>query len=134
MNKLFNISDLELSKSSGINKDITLLLASFLNDTMQNRKAPLYIFFHPDIDKLAGILNVNNKELFHSLKYLACIHSNFVKLKAILDVDFDDLFYVLQDEDIEELKRDNKVHNPKNPNIVYENADQLVRHAFVVRG
>ncbi len=121
-----------LDKASGIDKLSTITIISYLNKVMENRHAPLYIFFYPNIDDLANKLHIDSSQIFASLKYLSCQDSTNIKLKAILEVDEDELFYELQEEDFDELKTFNTIHNPYDPNIIYNDAAKLIRHAFVV--
>ena len=51
-------------------------------------------------------------------------------MRAVLDKD--DLFYVLQEEDLLEIQEHNTIHHPNTPTLIFEKAKDVVRHAFVI--
>jgi hypothetical protein len=119
-----------LGERPAVAKSLLENLVQFLNDCLKEREAPLYIFFQPDIAAYAEKLKASPKDTFEALMCLSGFYPDFVALKAILDRD--GLFYILQDEDIEEVKTSNTLHNPFNPKIVYSDAKEMLRHAFVL--
>lgn len=128
---MISLDQNNLKKSPGINGDVTIKIVEYLNNLVINRNSPLFIYVHPGIQFWAAKLQFNEKDIFNSLKYLSC-HCKEVKFKAILHVNFDDLEYMLQDDDLEELEAYGTVHNPNNPTIVYKNAKNYIKHAFVI--
>jgi len=132
MKMMIKIDQNDLKKSPGINSDITIKIVEKLNTVFKKRNSPLFIYVYPDIERLANELQLDQKELFTTLKYLACRFTQQIEFKAILHVSFDDLEYMLQEEDLEELEAYGTVHNPKNPNIIYKDAQKYIKHAFVI--
>jgi hypothetical protein len=114
----------------GISSDLILSLIDYLNSIIEQRTAPLYIFFNPDLEFHARKIGAEPKYVYLSLNFLSSFFGDQIKHTIIFDQD--GLFYQLQEEDLKELKERNRLHNPEDPRIVYERAQDLVRHAFVV--
>ena len=119
-----NRIDIPLEKirkiAPGINEEAIYSTINKLNEILEKRKNPLYIFFNPDLEKFAHEIKTEPKTLFNDR----------IKHKIILQED--GLFYPLQEEDIQELDSNNRLYNPEDPRIIYEKAQDLVRHAFVI--
>jgi hypothetical protein len=119
-----------LGEAPAVDKSLLERLVQFLNDSLKEREAPLYVFFQPDIAAYAEKLKASPKDTFEALMCLSGFYPDFVALKSILDRD--GLFYILQDEDIEEVKTSNTLHHPFDPRMVYSDATEMLRHAFVL--
>lgn len=131
MNKIPLLKKDEIEKRiPGISSEVVLSLIGYLNSIIEHRSAPLYIFFNPDLENHAKQIGTEPKNIFASLNFLSSFFGDQIKHAVILD--HDGLFYHLQEEDLRELKEHNRLHNPEDPRIVYERAQNLVRHAFVV--
>lgn len=129
-----NRIDIPLEKirkiAPGINEEAIYSTINKLNEILEKRKNPLYIFFNPDLEKFAHEIKTEPKNLFQSLNLLCSLFNDRIKHKIILQED--GLFYPLQEEDIQELDSNNRLYNPEDPRIIYEKAQDLVRHAFVI--
>lgn len=126
---LIAVEDIE-SKTPGIDPTTVNKLISYFNVLFEKRTTPLYIFFNPDVIQHAEKIQADPKAVFTSLNFLSSHFMDEIKHEVILD--YDGLFYKLQEEDLLELKTKNQLHNPDDPRTVYGNARDLVRHAFVV--
>lgn len=132
MNKIPLLQKEEIEKRvPGIDPVVVVSLIDYLNSILENRSTPLYIFFNPDLEIYAKKIGAEPKSLFLSLNFLSTFFSDNIKHEVIFNED--GLFYLLQDEDLKELKSSNRLHNPEDPRIIYERAQDLVRHAFVVK-
>ncbi len=114
--------------------DVTNLnkIVSFFNDKAATRRAPYYFYINPDLKWFSQELGIRPETALKALSFLSSRYPDILAMKAILKVPDDNLFYILQEEDIEELQRENIVRNPQNPDIVYHEANKKIRHAFVM--
>lgn len=105
-------------------------LVAYINDRLSARKVPLFIYLHPDVEKLANDISAESKSVYLSLNFLAGYYSTRVKHELIFDLGTE--IYKLQEPDIEELGKTKRFYNPYNPKEIFENAEQQVRRAFVI--
>lgn len=118
-------------RAPGIDPKAVVSSITYLNSLLENRSTPVYIFFNPDIEQYAKNIGIEPKSFYQSLNFLSSYFSAKIKHEVIFQEE--GLFYLLQEEDLKELKESNRFHNPEDPRIVYERAQSLMRHAFVVK-
>lgn len=118
-------------KYPGMNSKFIQRLIGYLNDIVERRKTPFILFFKPDLEEHARNLEVVPKDLFNGLQFLVSFFPSYVEMKIYFE--YEDLFFQLLDDDIEILREENRVYNPDNPKIFFDNADQIIRHAFVIK-
>ena len=88
-------------------------IAKYINSyALSKDTTVLYFYFEPDIEKMAQNLKFEPKQVFNSLIFFSTKAPDVLKLRSIFEHRADELVYVLQDEDIEELKASNTIHNP----------------------
>jgi hypothetical protein len=116
----------------GIDAGLVEGLSKYFDEYFEHADTPLYIFLKPDLEKYAQMFSKPEKEVYGALAYLASFRRDVIQLKKILVREEKNLFYVLQDEDVEQLKNKNELHDPEDPRIVYRDAEKIVRHAFVL--
>jgi len=119
-----------VEKAEGINEETLNNVLDYFDNIIASRQTPLYIFFNPDLEKYATDLQIPVKDFFNIMMFLTSFIPNYFKMRAILKQD--DLFYHLQEEDLKEIAKDNTIHHPYNPKIIYKDAYNIVRHAFVI--
>lgn len=129
---MINLDTEHIKKYPGIDVESVIKVTDLLNTEIKKRNSPLFIFIDPDIKKWSDKINLDEKNIFLALKYLSCNFNQIVKFKYIFSFAPDGLEYPLQDDDIFELKNFGTVHNPNNPNIVYKEAHNYIRQAFLI--
>ena len=126
--------DVDVDSLASLSKEVDAKkikkLLDHLGKYTAKRDAPLYIFFNPDLEKYSKNLDVSVKDIFAILKLLVSSYPNNFKMKAVLDSE--EMFYVLQKEDLDEVKEHGTLHDPQNPKIIYDNAKEIIRHTFVL--
>ena len=132
-NSQFSLEDIDINSFQGFDgisskKDIEKVI-NYLKECTNKRNTPLYIFFNPDLEKYSENIDVPVKDIFSILQLFVSSYPNYFKIKAVLDIE--DMFYILQEEDMVEIEESGTLHNPYNPKIVYENAKDIIRHTFV---
>jgi hypothetical protein len=113
----------------GVDPMVTSRLIGLVNSDA--KALPHYFFVNPDLSLYAKALSTDVATVFTSFKFLAGYFGEIVCYRLILMQD--DLFYPLQEEDLDELATENTLHHPDDPTIVFSNAKDLVRHAFVLK-
>jgi hypothetical protein len=131
MNKLRSLNLDEVGKlAPGVNPDVAVKLIDLINDETKDRAVPLYIFINPNFRSYADQLGTDVSTIFNAFKFFSFFFAEKVKFSRVLIQD--DLFYVLQEEDVEELENDNTIHNPNDPRNIISNAKDFVRLAFKI--
>ena len=129
----FSLEDIDINSFQDFDgmsrKEDIKKVVNYLKKCTDKRNTSLYIFFNPDLEKYSKNIGVPVKKIFSILKLLVSSYPNYFKIKAVLDIE--DMFYILQEEDMVEIEESGTLHNPYNPRIVYENARDIIRHTFV---
>jgi hypothetical protein len=122
-----------LSKTvPGIEADLIKRVSEYFDERLDRDNSPIYVFLKPDLEAYSKVFSRSEKEIYGVLAYLAAFRRDVIQLKKVLVREERNLFYILQDEDVLELQEKNQIHDPDDPRIVYENADRIIRHAFVL--
>lgn len=116
----------------GVNIELLVKVVNKLNEIIKDRVNPFYLFINPHIEIYSKEWKLEPKKLLKILLFLKDFRSDDLKMEAVLQIDEENLFYVLQQEDLEELKEYNIVSHPDDPKIKFDNADEIIRHAFVL--
>ena len=130
--KLIPIPDGIAERAPGVDIGALEKIIKFLNEKLKNRRAPFYIYINPNVPELAEKIECNVNDVMNSFKFLCGFYPDYIQMKAILKVPEDDLFYILKDEDLEELNKNNQVFHPDGIGIVYSDAERIIRHAYVM--
>lgn len=116
----------------GIESSVTKSVANYLNEIIETNNSPHYLFLSPDLEKISKKISAETKEVFSVLKFFSAFSPDVIQFKSIFQNEIDDVFYVLQEEDIEEVKDFDTLHNPHDPRIVYSQVSKSLRPAFVL--
>jgi hypothetical protein len=132
--KIKQIPDIDCSilkaKVVGFDDEAFIKVRTFLNSKTSERSEPYFIFFHPGLVKISKEINIEAKRIFKTLNFLSSYWPDIVKMKAIFEEESE--VYILKTDDLDELASTKKFYHPRNPDIILENADKLIRHAFVL--
>ena len=115
----------------GIDKSVSKRLMRHFNSLLVEREAPYYLYLTPDIAKLAEDLSVSPEDVFSALKFFSAFYPEVVAMQSVYQNEADNLFYVLQEQDLESVDSDNRLHNPDDPRVVYHSVRDKIRPVFV---
>lgn len=102
----------------------------FLNKKVSDRSEPFYLFINPGLEKVSKELELEPKRLFKALHFMCSYWPSVLKFRAIFEEENE--AYILKEDDLQELSETRKFFHPKNPDIVFEKADEIIRNAFVM--
>lgn len=103
---------------------------SYLVDRLKARKSKWYLFVFPDLGHISKDLNLSSHNIMESIKFL--IDEGLIHGQDRTSIEFSDGIYLLQEEDLEELKFNNRVISSNNPDEIIESASSKVRHVFIL--
>lgn len=126
-----NVGELE-KLYIGVDFKSAVKIIEYLKSITKNRKTYLMLFIYPNVKNMSEELSLPPKEVYHSLKFLSNFTPDLVKYESYFQLDSDNIFEPIQEEDIKLLTEKNEYQNPFKPDIIYKDADKYVRFVFKI--
>lgn len=106
-------------------------VAKLWNKKILSYEVPFYLYVKSGVKSFSRELDLPERYVFRSLNTMANIFPDQIKFSAIFERSDENIFMILDPEDIEEIRTEGYLRDPESP-MHTKYLDPIIRYAFVL--